>query len=269
MPFGQGARKEYTEAGYRYVHILCTLCQSQPSIVDCRNHGACGGAQSCAGFSLAWHAHAIKRSAPPPSAAQRWQQGAVWVRCSLLLRFYSHLLPAAQVQCRSGTHGHIHRRSAFSLCCAGQRVMPLAISLPGAAHITHGSWRMLRCICRTPCLLGWSDLQQLLVETLPDSVTVHTGMEFDRCVSSKVAAPAPLAHAGPHAKCRVLAQVQAAVHLCIGCTGAVTWSTGPRNSLASLAVLVLLRGPGQAWTPAKQPKQAHTVSPTAHVSHLA
>jgi hypothetical protein len=29
-------------------------------------------------------------------------------------------------------------------------------------------------------MLGWSELQQLLVMTLPGSVTVHTGTEFDR-----------------------------------------------------------------------------------------
>lgn len=34
--------------------------------------------------------------------------------------------------------------------------------------------------CRTPCLFGWSDMQRLLAQTLPDSVPINLGMQFDQ-----------------------------------------------------------------------------------------
>jgi hypothetical protein len=49
------------------------------------------------------------------------------------------------------------------------------------------------CRCRVPCLLGWAELQQTLVEHLPVQATLHLGAEYsqyvitDRCLTPGLA----------------------------------------------------------------------------------
>jgi hypothetical protein len=41
---------------------------------------------------------------------------------------------------------------------------------------------LLACLalCRTPCLLGWYEIQQILLQALPQSTALHLGAEFDQ-----------------------------------------------------------------------------------------
>lgn len=62
--------------------------------------------------------------------------------------------------------------------------VPLPISSAPGVSITPFRTRCCCCWCccwrRTPCLFGWSDMQRLLAQALPDSVPINLGMQFDQ-----------------------------------------------------------------------------------------
>jgi hypothetical protein len=58
--------------------------------------------------------------------------------------------------------------------------LPMLVSADAASAAAVAAAISVCLYARTPCLLGWYEVQQLLLHALPKSTAVHLGAEFDQ-----------------------------------------------------------------------------------------